>query len=373
MKKINLYDLYVIKVEKNGLTHRFICKKALFDESYVEVLTGEHITPNDSSEIVSLSKYYSPIATRDYTTGKPLMLDRSAILRKYIDINSETIIEREECVADDNKLLNVNDILDKAVSDLFPKTGQWGSDCFDRPDTVGIPYIPCHSRDDAWMAKLIRQNKEIYFLSLNRIIDYVKNSDFYKAKRHEYELEVVRWQIHWMVTGGDNWLVSDEYGGDFINFDASCDLGFRDSVIRTLTRIGMDPEVIEEGIEKNASMWRDSWMASAYRNRFDPILGFVQYPLLSGENHIPEEQLEHSSEEFKQKWLKLRKYEYYRDHKDSVDKYGEADSDMLMSDEYAEELRKEVRALTIERQKVISDFKKRREDERQKQFFKAKK
>ena len=50
-------------------------------------------------------------------------------------------------------------------------------------------------------------------------------------------------------------------------------------------------------------------------------------------------------------------------NKSSVDKYGDADDDMLMSEEDAEELRKEVRRLSIERQREISEFRKARNEE----------
>lgn len=375
MKKYNVYSLSVIKVTKNGLTYRFICKKNLFNSKvYNEVLTGEEITPASDEDITFLASYYPPIATRNFETGEPLMLDRHDILRKYIDINSETIKEREAVNCDNNKLLNIDEILDKAVSSLFPKKGNWGSDCFDRPETLGIPYIPCHARDDEWMAKLIRKINDLNFISLGRVIEYVKSSEFYKNNRHAYELEVVRWQIEWMMNGGDNWIVEDEYGGDFISFDESGDIGFRRSIFKTLTQIGMDSDVVEEGIEKYASMWRDSWINRAFRNHFEPILGQVIYPLYDGQNVPPVAPLPPASEELKEKWIRLRKYEYYRDNKDSVDKYGEADGDMLMSSDEAEELRKEVRELSIERQREISAYKKERDKKltEHRQFIKKK-
>lgn len=365
MKKYNVYDLSVIKVEKNGVTYRFICKKSIFNDScYAEVLTGDNVIAKSNDDITPLYSYYSPIATHDMTTGKPLMLDKMDILKKYIDINKDVILEREAATYENNNLLNVEEILDRAVSDLFPEKGNWGSDCFNRPDTVGIPYIPCHARDDEWMAKLIRKVKDIYFINLNRIIQYLKESDFYKEKRHNYELEVVRWQIEWMMSGGENWLVEDSFGGDFIMFDESGDIGFRRGIYRTLTKIGMNPEVVEEGIEKNAAMWRDSWMNKAFRNRFEPIFGEIVYPLFHGqETAHTVKQLPPASDELRNLWLKLRKYEYYLENKSSVDKYGDADDDMLMSEEDAEELRKEVRRLSIERQREISEFRKARNEE----------
>lgn len=372
MKKYSVYDLYVVNVEKESASYKFICKKNLFnDGTYTEILTGENIVQNSRGNIQPLASFYPPIATHDIKSGKPLMLDKMDILKKYLDINSENIIKRDISSWDNNSLLNIDEILDKAVLKLFPRNGNWGSDCFGRPDTIGVPYIPCHSRDDEWMAKLIRQINELYFISLNRIISYVKSSDFYKEKRHDYELEVVRWQIEWMVNGGENWIVEDEYGGDFICFDENCDIGFRRGIINTLTRIGMDKEVVEEGIEKNAAMWRDSWMASAFRNNFEPILGMDTYQVFSNNESITHKVLPPASDELKEKWMRLRKYDYYQAHKDSVDKYGVVDDDMKITEEEAGKLREEVAKMAVSRMEEINNFKNER-DEELKQFRKTK-
>lgn len=372
MKKYSVYDLYVVSVKKETASYKFICRKSLFNDcSYIEILTGENIVQNSRGNIQPLASFYPPIATHDIKSGEPLKLDKSDILRKYIDINSESIIKRDNISYDNNSLLNVDELLDKAIDNVFPEKGNWGSDCFERPDTVGISYIPCHSRDDEWMAKLIRQINELYFISLNRIISYVKNSDYYKEKRHQYELEVVRWQIKWMVNGGENWIVEDEYGGDFIYFDENCDIGFRRGIVNTLTRIGMDKEVIEEGIEKNASMWRDRWMSSAFRNNFEPILGLDTYRVFSNHDSISQKVLPPVSDELKEKWMRLRKYDYYQEHRDSVNKYGIVEDDMKMTDEEVDKLREEVAKMAASRKEEICDFKNQR-DEELKQFRKTK-
>lgn len=49
--------------------------------------------------------------------------------------------------------------------------------------------------------------------------------------------------------------------------------------------------------------------------------------------------LKQDEQEFKEKWLKLRKYEYYQRHKDSVDKYGIVESEMTLSDKEVVELK----------------------------------
>ena len=85
----------------------------------------------------------------------------------------------------------------------------------------------------------------------------------------EYELKVVKWQIEWIKNGGENWVCDEELGGDFTMLSPVCDLGFRKGVVDTLLAIGMDEEVIEEGLEKYADIWRDRFISSAFFNKYN--------------------------------------------------------------------------------------------------------
>ena len=89
----------------------------------------------------------------------------------------------------------------------------------------------------------------------------------------------------------------------------------------------MNEEVIEEGLEKFADLWRERFMSSAFRNEYEPIF-------LCSKVSVPS-----AEEEHKQNWLKMRRYEYYQRHKNSVDLYGVVSSDMLMSENEVLELR----------------------------------
>ena len=50
-------------------------------------------------------------------------------------------------------------------------------------------------------------------------------------------------------------------------------------------------------------------------------------------------QVEPVDPEHREKWLQLRRYEYYQRHKKSVDLYGSVEPDMLMNKEEVEELK----------------------------------
>ena len=151
-----------------------------------------------------------------------------------------------------------------------------------------------------------------------------------------------------MIGGGEGWLVSEEFGGDFIIFDENCDIGFRIGIIKTLEAIGMNTEAIEQGIEENACLWRNQEMASAFRNTYSPILGFTDVKL---------KEMEPISEEHKNAWMKLRLYEYYQAHKSSVDKYGIVTPEMEMSEEEVRCLREYLTKMHEKRITYLEDLK----------------
>lgn len=67
---------------------------------------------------------------------------------------------------------------------------------------------------------------------------------------------------------GSNWIVDGNLGGDLYIFSSKCDYAFRKGIVDTLLAIGMDINAIEEGIEKNADMWRDQYMNLAFADEF---------------------------------------------------------------------------------------------------------
>ncbi len=79
MKKYNIYNLYVVKVDNYYL----ICKYNSLNDSYEEIFTHEKINADNKEP---LANYYPLLGTHNYITGKPLMLDKKELLRKYITI-----------------------------------------------------------------------------------------------------------------------------------------------------------------------------------------------------------------------------------------------------------------------------------------------
>lgn len=228
--------------------------------------------------------------------------------------------------------------------------------CFEMSNDLSMCNLPCHLRDDKWLTKMLRKNQKLFYLKYNQILNYVKTSEFFNQKRHDYEMKIVKWQIYWMKNGGENWIIDEKYG-DLCLMTPFCDLAFRKGVVDTLSAIGMDREVIEEGIEKNSNIWRNIFIEMAFSNEFEPV--FYRLPsnnLNNSETNV--KKLEPVDPEHKDKWIKMRKYEYYQNHKSSVDKYGVVEPEMILYCEEVKELTTYLNYKNSERKYLIEQYKK---------------
>ena len=238
------------------------------------------------------------------------------------------------------KKLDITKMLEEATKDFFPEDGSWKSSCFKKSEDSWL----CHLRDNNWLAKKLQDSKNLNHIPFEKILNFVKTSYFFEEKRHDYEQKVVKWQIEWMMNGGGNWIVPEGYSDDFISFDENYDIGFRKGIVKTLTAVGMDVDAIEEGIEKNVDLWLDIVMNSAFRNRYEPIFIMMHY------------NMEQADSEHREKWLRIRRYEYYKNHMDSVNKYGNITPDMKISEEEAAELYSYLIVKDEERRKYLKQL-----------------
>ena len=340
MKKYSVFDLRVIEIGNDDNLLYLICKPTSVPDIYIEVLTKKKVYIKQDTFVQSLSVYYPVSQRMCYINDEPLMLDKEGILKKYIEINNYYVKRKVEFEIENHihhtvkeerggkplKSSIITRALEKDVETFFPNTGRWTSSCFKRPDGLSKCNLPCHLDDDIWLARMFRADKNIFYISFASIVNFIKTNEVFLEKKHDYAMEIIKWQINWMLNDGENWICDEEYGGDFVFMTPVCDLGFRKGVVDTLTKIGMSRETVEEGIEMHSDLWRDRMMNAAFRNEFDPVFYSIY-----GNNE--EKKLSPIDPEHQEKWIMMRKYQYYKQHKDSVDKYGGIEHAMVMKDE----------------------------------------
>ena len=102
MRKYDVYNLKVVKVETPTNTKYFICRYNNLTQEYIEVLTGQKIEVKNSENVEPLSNYYSVLGLHCYgMPGSKLELNKNDILSKYLEINSEELEKTEEKNIDD--------------------------------------------------------------------------------------------------------------------------------------------------------------------------------------------------------------------------------------------------------------------------------
>ena len=345
-RKYNIQDLYVIKECKNGVT-RFYIATFSYDGVYVEVLNGKRLNVDNKENIEPLTRYYSSSEAYNYTVWTPL--SRDELFKKTIQISTDYAIaqyEKEQFRILDQTLM-ISDLVEKlneATMELFSRNGKLRLSDFGKSDTSLIQ----HLRDDEWLAKRL-QNSSIEFKDVffGTIYTYVKTSPLFQKQRYGYEQRIIKHQIEGFVGLGVAWDNFSNIFADSTYFYENYDICFRLAIDKILKGAEMDSEAIEEGFEVNSGVWRDSCMRIAFKNIYEPNLVFVDEGLT---------RMEPVCEEFKNAWLRMRMYEYYQAHKDSVDKYGEVTPEMQMSEEEVESLRRYLAQMHAERMAYIEEF-----------------
>lgn len=220
-----------------------------------------------------------------------------------------------------------------------------GKNCFRKSEIVAEENFPCHLRDTKWLANLIMKKYGLYCLGKGTVIKYINESEYFNKLRHDYEQKIVDWQINWMYNGGGNWIMDPNFSGEFYFLNYKCDYAFRKGIVDTLLAIGMNIDAIEEGIEKNANKWRERYMRIAFHNLYSRYREIEDNKIL-GE----------PSQEHYEKWRKLRLYEYYIEHKNSVDKYGKVLPEMQMTELEVTELKTWIKNADEVRMKEIEEY-----------------
>lgn len=354
MVSYNVNNLKVLKVKTRTNIHYLICKFNKMTHTYTEVLTNKKVEKSDVIEEKPLADYCSDIMDQSFTPRNPLMLDKKALLSKYEEINSGLALEKSEKISKEKnkRFINFDSILKKATADFFPKTGVWYIHCFTKTEELDMLNLPCHLRDDNWLAQLLKQEKKLYLISYKKILNFVKTSPYFEEKRHQYEQTIVKWQIQWIMEQRESWICGEKYNGFLTYYSPLVDLLVRNCVVYTLLKIGINKEAIEEGLEKNANLWREQCLRMAFKNEYDSF--YSDEKTNSDKNKI--DNLQPPDPNHMANWIKMRKYEYYHQHKESVDKYGVVEPEMLMSQEEVSILKLYLDEKNAERKEYIEKY-----------------
>ena len=354
MKKYNIDNLRVVKIQTKNEVRYTICYFNRFFRTYTDVFTEQKVVP--TSPVEALTTYYNCVELYHRRGNGKLYITKGELLEKYTKINELKKQEQSQLQQKESKSkqeppmenIAVNKLLEIVSQNFFPKTGEWWSNCFERSTKLYMSNLPCNLRNPEWLAHMLIKQANLNRINYYDVLDFVNNSKVFEELRHNYELEIVKWQIEWIKNGGEGWICDDDLGGDFTLLSPVCDLGFRKGVVDTLSAIGMNQEVIEEGLEKYADMWRPSFISRAFFSKYGCVF-FLADP------NVPRPEID---KEHEAAWIKYRKYEYYHTHKKMVDKYGTPDEDMLMSPDEAIRLKYYLDVKDKERKQEIENYKK---------------
>ena len=245
--------------------------------------------------------------------------------------------------------------LNSAIRNFFPNTGVWYSSCFNRSKELNIDNLPCHLRDYKWMASMLQKEANLYDMDVDVIEGYITNSSLFNSLRDKYEKKIVKWQIEYMINGGEGWIVDSTYGGDFSTMDDKCVEQFRKGVFHTLISIGIDADVIDFCLQEYSDMWFSKMLNQSFNNMFECTHSF---PIIDGNAVDLNTYDMHKSEpEFRRAWIKLRKYEYYLENKKIIDMFEDMRDVASLTKSDVQKLREFVDVKSSSRRHAISAFK----------------
>lgn len=242
---------------------------------------------------------------------------------------------------------NEEEFLLQATASLFSKIYPITKKHLERPTDNDPEYLMCHLRDDIWLA-ITMQTTQNLDINLMDIIQFVRTSEIFNEARYDYEKKIIKQQLESMLYSDNYITTNDNYYKRAIKFDPNCDTIFKTCIINTLTTFGINIETIEEYLEQN-SIWKNIMMERAFKNTYEPISYTIE---------ANPEKFKLAEQEHKEKWLRLRMYEYYQNNKSSVDKYGIISDDMILSTEELKELKVYLKTKDLERRKIMNKTRK---------------
>ena len=228
-------------------------------------------------------------------------------------------------------------LLDKSLDDIFPEiTKSLLFNTIDH-DELTRDNIVFNLENNEWLVNYLSSQSPS--ISKSAIKKYVEESINFNNKIHEFQLKIARFIINDYNVWSKGLLNID---GKLEYLTIESDYAFRKSLSDTFKYLGFSYDRSEEAIETFSKNWRLPRMKLQFYNGFagDAVL-------------VARETYSFHDPEFMENWLKVKEYDYYKKHKDSVDKYGSATPSMLMSDEEAMNLKNQLVILSDKRKKEM--------------------
>lgn len=250
---------------------------------------------------------------------------------------------QQKQLVEQQKLAQDYKLLSSYLSKIFPSNRHWDmviTNLDVRGDHKAIHYknLPYHTRDTAWLVKYAKHIVNLYHsdvqLKPENIRRFVTGADSFNQARNEYEINLTKGKIeHTMVNFMNRITAVDVLSDD--NHAVEFDNYFRQSVIKDMGNMGVDPFIAELALERHADLWRESTMIKTFRHQFYPGL------MSLGTHFFPLDPNLTDMRNHQDCWLKLREYQYYQDHKSVVDKAKSHTNNMLLPSSQVDQLMRE--------------------------------
>lgn len=341
MKVYDVNELYSVVFKKDNTVYSHIC--TYLNGEYRDYKTKELVNSGDCAIVNSLKGFAEVFGVQYFTEGIIVeLVEYFKALGEKLDFSIDSILRRATDALFNLKVVYYDlDTSDVDVNELDKR------------------FILYNLNDCVWLAQMLIVVQRLS-IGFDKVLNYVKTSEYFKRAKFEFERKVVFGKINDMLQGGEYLLNDPTYCGMICVTSDVWDKAFRQGVIDTLTWLQIDKETIEEVLELKADCWRDQVMARTFSNIYEVSMPSINIRNILYPKSINSVSLAPVDSEFREKWLQYRRYEYYKDHKESVDKYGVVTPDMLLSDEEANELKAYLAIKESERLMEIEDYKKKK-------------
>jgi len=257
-------------------------------------------------------------------------------LKKLSDIfNTQRMKQHSKRVQKDTAILDKETAQLKALCDcicqMFPKEHDIARTLigleFAKPEELPTAmytsdFLPFHLYDNEWLAKCLTQVAESKeFKNKFKIANanaFVQASPLFEIERNNYIERLMNVQLkHMLRNPVPNALIDGMCPYDY-QYIKDYDKQFREQVIRSFTKLGIDKYRVEVFLEKNSQLWLPESMEIAFENECYPIskTKFI-YPTKS-----QKKVLQHFQQAHKKVWMQRRLYDYGQEHQSILKEVG---------------------------------------------------